>query len=328
MIEPNVQEMKMFSEGLSSSIEKLYRVGGLALVFTFLGFATMFVGHLIQSALSTEIFTVGAIVSLVCLSVFVIIQVRGPMRARKVLKENEELLNNIQVITLRLTRTIGDLQSLMFKHTEQISRLIELAAPLLAEVPVLSSVAVAEAGNINAMIVDATRKSQEVIQNVEQALQNGDASNLKRYALDLEKIGDSLNDALKKQSAMVQIPDYKGQLEALQQSLIGAVQVLHTHQILAVQFIAKVEIMLARAVALEEKLPFGKQALAGLNLAELVSLSQAIQKVIVESQPTTDELLQALAENNVERVVPLLKQLVASTAELKQLPILLPAPVE
>ena len=60
---------------LATQFELLYRVGGFPLVYTFVGFVLMLVGHFYQSDLSPWLFRVGTLLMIVCL-VWTIVQVR------------------------------------------------------------------------------------------------------------------------------------------------------------------------------------------------------------------------------------------------------------
>jgi cytochrome c biogenesis protein CcdA len=89
-----------FSDTLTASFTNLYRVGGLVLVFIFIGVITMSFGNLYNSALSKWIFGVGAIITLCCLGLFLYGQLRGPVQAARLRRDNKETLDAMQGIAL------------------------------------------------------------------------------------------------------------------------------------------------------------------------------------------------------------------------------------
>lgn len=69
-------EFSKLFDNLSSSIAQLYKTGGALLVFIFVGVLTMIIGNFSGGELSSWIFSIGAIVTIACLFLFVYLQVK------------------------------------------------------------------------------------------------------------------------------------------------------------------------------------------------------------------------------------------------------------
>jgi len=194
------EEITKFSDTFASSLTKVYRVGGFALVFIFIGIVAMLVGHFFQSELSIWIFSVGALLTIACFALFFYVQMRGPVRASQLIRENKETIDAVQEIAIELTRMTSALQSLTFKHIKQVGRILDAVVPLLARIPAIAEkmdkVGLKDAQNISKMIVDASTKTETVIHDVESALVNADIKKLKGYANDLKAVTKSLRGAL------------------------------------------------------------------------------------------------------------------------------------
>jgi len=67
-------EVIKLSESISKPLERLFQVGGLALVFIFVGFLSMLVGYLNKTDLSGWFFGIGALIVFACLCLFMFSQ--------------------------------------------------------------------------------------------------------------------------------------------------------------------------------------------------------------------------------------------------------------
>lgn len=195
-----LDNISLFSDGFATSLTKVYRVGGLTLVFVLVGIITMFVGHFYESELSSWIFGVGALETIACLALFLYIQMRGPMRAARLVRENKETIDAVQEIAIELTRVTGMIQSLTFKHIKQVDKILDSTVPLLVMIPAVAkkmdNLGLSDARNVSKIIVDTSTKAETVIHDVEYALVNADTQKLKSYTKDLKMVTLSLRDAL------------------------------------------------------------------------------------------------------------------------------------
>lgn len=189
-----------FSDVLTASIEKLYRVGGLTLVFTFVGVILMVIGNFSISGFAVWVFGVGALLTIACLCLFVYFQIQAPMKAKRTLKENKETMDTIQEIAIELTRATSQLQSLTFKHIKQVDKILDSAIPLLSVIPPLKAkldaLGISDTRDASKIIVETSSSAEAIIHDVEEALVKADAKRLKKYSEELKQITQVLRDAL------------------------------------------------------------------------------------------------------------------------------------
>lgn len=196
-MDPNVTK---FSDSLTSSLTSLYQVGGLVLVFIFIGVITMIIGNFSSSAVSNWIFAVGVTITICCLGLFVYTQVSGPVKAAHSLRDNKETLDAIQGIALELTRTTSALQSLTFKHMKEIDRILQTAVPMLSGIPFINhkmaELGVSDAHNVSRIIVETSTSVETIVRDIEDALVNANSSKLRVYVDDLARLTTDIRNAL------------------------------------------------------------------------------------------------------------------------------------
>jgi hypothetical protein len=201
-------EYTKLSESISQPLGRLFKIGGLILVFTYVGLLSMMLGYLVQSSLSNWFFGVGVIITIFCLALFAFPQIYGPVKAKRLLKANEQLLDSIQDISIRLTETIYVLQSLMFKHCAEITTILEELTPLLTRLPVVNRVNFSQTVDVSATIVTATERSRAIILDVRDALITAKVDRLRQYASQLEGVRHVMEEALS-QKADLELPSYR-----------------------------------------------------------------------------------------------------------------------
>lgn len=187
------------SETLASPIEKLFKAGGLALVFIFVGLLFSVYAFIYQQGkLAIPIFIVGSVLILISFVLFIITQYQGPIKTRKALKKSAETLDTLQETSIELVRLTSLAQSYSYKHIDKIKKTVDAALPLIK--PFLGERGkgfVFEIEKLNAGIVDFSSKAEEVIRNVEKALVDSDFSVLKKYETDITGLNEQMKNALK-----------------------------------------------------------------------------------------------------------------------------------
>jgi hypothetical protein len=195
----NNTEMTKFSSKFADSISKLYKIGGLGLVFIFIGTLTMIIGFLFPTrSFSIPMFALGGLLLIVSFVLFIIIQYNGPIKTRRLLKENEELLDSIQELSLRLIKLTYNLQSYCFKNIEKITTVIDSISPLVK--PFLGDKAqkvVVKMESISKGIVEYSEETEKIISEVQTAIENGDFKKLKHYSDEITNLNDKIKTAIK-----------------------------------------------------------------------------------------------------------------------------------
>jgi ABC-type multidrug transport system fused ATPase/permease subunit len=186
-----------FSDVLSGSLTRVYRAGGLALVFVFVGVVLMLVGNTANSAAATW---VGAALVIGILSLFIWASVKGPIRAQRAIRDSREAIDAIQSIAIELTRAISLLQALVFRYEEQVRPIVEAVTGLVQRIPPLRERVGAERlANVNQLtkaVVQTSARAEELITEIERSLVRGDVKRLVGYGKDLNELTQVLREAL------------------------------------------------------------------------------------------------------------------------------------
>ena len=189
-----------FSDTLTDSLTSLYKVGGLVLVFIFIGVITMIFGNLSSSAMSKWIFLVGAVITFCCLGLFMYGQLRGPVKAAKLLRDNKETLDAVQGIAIELTRTVSVLQSLTFKHMKEVDGILQNVMPIVSTIPIIRSkmdaLGISEVRNTSQIIVEASTRIETTVRDIEDALVNANSRKLQAYVADVAKLTREIKSVL------------------------------------------------------------------------------------------------------------------------------------
>src|SRR2546426_625498 len=299
-------EIVRLSESLGKPLEALYRAGGLALVFVFVGLLSMLVGYLYTNNLSNWFFGIGAAITFLCMAFFGFGQVVVPMKARRLIRENEELIDSVQTVAIKLTDTVSALQSLMFKHSEQVANVLEAATPLLANLPLIGALDLSRAQNVNRFIVDTTEKSRQIIHDVRNAVVTCDASKLKEYASELESLRTSLNNALSREVTALNVVSAQNLAQSLHDVLLQYTQMMADANLLAHSCLSKVETVLEGV----RRFPLIGDALERIGGKQALATTADLRHLIEKSQSATENLHRAVSSSDLVGVQNSLKEII------------------
>jgi ankyrin repeat protein len=188
------RQQQGLTDALSRQIADMYRLGGLALVFIFVGVASMFYGHTHKTALSGWIFAVGAVITLVCLGLFVYAQLSTPVKEARRTKKERAMAEALEEITLELAKATGAFQSLAFKHIGQADAVLRAARPFLAYLP--QDIVPSDTENVAKVIVELEDKIGNLIAVTRSAVVQRDAAQLTIYIQDVKDVTRMLKRAL------------------------------------------------------------------------------------------------------------------------------------
>jgi hypothetical protein len=189
-----------FSDKLTESISKLYKIGGLGLVFIFLGFlSVLFSFFYPEGKLSLPLFVIGGILLVFSFLIFIIVQYKIPIKARGSLTKNKGIVDGVQDISIALTKLTYNTQAFCFKHIKEIQDIFKQLTPLVK--PFLG-----EKGNsfvfkiesASGNIVEYAKSIEQMILEIQEALEKGDFSKFENYKIELEKLNTDIQKALKK----------------------------------------------------------------------------------------------------------------------------------
>lgn len=195
-------EVTRLSEALARPLERAYRLGGFGLTFLVLG-ATFLVASIAvpSEPLAYLVAAVGLLLIVVPCYFFYVKEIRPIKSAERTVRQNTELIDSVQETALEMTLAAHELQSLALANAREVEELLRLARPALSRIPVLSKIAESprfdRADWFAGRVVAATERSEEVIGDIQRALTEADATQLRKYLAELRAVRTDLKELLR-----------------------------------------------------------------------------------------------------------------------------------
>ena len=196
-------KLKPLSDAIIEPLNKAYKAGGFGLTILSLGSFLMLLAFFqAEKGMLSYIFLfVGLIMVLLPALYFFLKEVRPLMRAQNSIKQKKELIDTVQRTAIEMTELASDLQSLAFKHANQIAGFIQVVRPQLKKIPFASKLAenevIMKSEAMSSTIVETTLKAKGIIKDVETALTKSDPDSLKKYLNDLQELRLGVGQVLK-----------------------------------------------------------------------------------------------------------------------------------
>lgn len=196
----NVENAIKFSDKISASLVNVYRTGGLGLVFIFLGMVLIFISPFIKNELDIYTFIIGSTLIMMSFILFLILQFKNPIRNKPKFQENKKMIDELQELSLSLTKLIRELHKLSHKHISEIQTVLNLVNPIIQRLPLVSE-SIKNKGikiqNISSNIVELSYAAEEIIKDIETALIQSDIRKFREYSV-------KVNDIIKKTTILTQ----------------------------------------------------------------------------------------------------------------------------
>lgn len=206
-------KVKNLSEAISAPIIDSYKAGGLGLVFAFLGTLLLLIALFSGKGVYGYIF--GILGSLMILAVLCLFYFRDIKKLKDIndsIEKNKELIDNVQEAAIQMTDLAYGLQSLAFKHANEIASMLTLirqklkefrSIPLVSNIPGVDKVCelaenqyVLKAEDLSALIVKTTSAAKSTIEDIKISLVESDPKLLKKYLNQIEEMGHKINELL------------------------------------------------------------------------------------------------------------------------------------
>jgi hypothetical protein len=301
-------EVVRVTDSLAAWLERLFKVGGLTLVFVFVGLISMIFAYLWTNDLSNWLFGIGAVITFFCMSVFGFAQLYAPVQGRRLLRENKELIDSVQTVAIRVTDTIGELQSLMFRHSKQVEVILATAVPLLKQTPLANMIDLSQTENLNALIINSSQAGKKVVADVREALEKCDATHLRVYASQLEVLQERLRHALSQPNSGATYSSVNDFATSLQSSALQYTDIVISANREVMQYVNDIDMVLSALARVPVIKSVVEQA-GGKRAAKTIA---ALKHASTRAEITTAELQRAISERN-------LNALKKSLAEMKAL---------
>ena len=197
--------IKPLSEAISIPIIKAYRVGGFGLVFIFIGTLLLLTAFLFNTNFVSYLSAgVGTLLILVVLLFFYFQSIRPLMQFSQTIQLNRATIDAVQTTAIQLTELISDLQSLAFKHAEEIASIISQLKEALQTINNIPGIAfIPGAENIKLLgesdyvlktdelatsIIKLTKSAKNTIEEIKTALIQSNPELLAKYLSQLKDL--------------------------------------------------------------------------------------------------------------------------------------------
>jgi hypothetical protein len=216
--------VKPLSDAIATPILKAYKAGGFGLVFVFVGTLLLLVALFFGEGLPRYIAAaVGTLMIFFVLVLFYFQDIKKLQQASVTINRNAELVDTIQQTAIEMTDLASHLQSLAFKHADEVAVLITQIRERLAQIkslPIVSGIpgidkiaAISEnkhivrANDLAASIVKSTETAKEIIKEVRIALVECDPKRLSKYLTELRALDEKTKALLTGQTQPSAQPD-------------------------------------------------------------------------------------------------------------------------
>lgn len=129
------EKITRFSQRIDSFANQAVWVGTGTLTLMGVAIVLMLLAYFLKVPYSSTIFFTGATLNTIALVIFVYLQIQGPLRIIRLLRENQKLLDTVQDISIKLIDTTSKFQSFLFKHLDRVNTILDSALPLVKEIP-------------------------------------------------------------------------------------------------------------------------------------------------------------------------------------------------
>ena len=200
-----VLNVKPLADAISKPIIDVYTAGGNGLVTVLLGTVLLLSGTaLAPKTIGYLIAALGAVMIGIFLYFFYVRDVKQLRDIHRTISANSELINTVQLMAIEMTGLAYELQSLAFKHADDVAKLVtEFRAaahgveqiPFVANLPGIRAITAAadhpvmvRAEDFSAAIVRSTNTAKQIIEDVKTALVDSDPRLLKKYLDDVREL--------------------------------------------------------------------------------------------------------------------------------------------
>lgn len=194
----NTEPYTKISKSLAESLEKLYKTGGLALVFVFIGLLLSVFSFTYQEGrLSVPTFILGSLLILISFLLFLFTHFKGTVKTKETLERSANTLDALQKISLDLVYFTQDVRAYSLKNIDTISSIVKTYLPIIR--PLLGKKGqeiINKLDNVSFEINDITTKTEQVLNDLEKALKENDYKVLKSYKKDIVNLNKQMKKAL------------------------------------------------------------------------------------------------------------------------------------
>lgn len=117
----------------------------------------------------------------------------------KIIEQNKEMIDSMQMLALELTSSIGSLHGVTLKYAKTANQILDVLLPIIKNLPIIPA-------NVKTMLVNLEAITQKIIDNetataktitdVQTGLRTGDASKLKTHVGQIQAVTKTISSII------------------------------------------------------------------------------------------------------------------------------------
>lgn len=193
-------QRQLLSDSLAQPLISAYRAGGLGLTFLVLGSLLLaWSGGWLTDSAKYAVMALGLVLIGLPCWYFYLKDIRPIARAQRAVRQNRETIDAVQSIGLALTELTWELQTLLFKHADEVRRAVAVIRPTIGSIPVVGpkvDPVLAKTESFSSGVVDLADGVRSVVADVKATLLDPDPAELKKYVAKLNVLESRLHELL------------------------------------------------------------------------------------------------------------------------------------
>lgn len=117
----------------------------------------------------------------------------------KIIEQNKEMIDSIQMLALELTSSIGSLHALTLKYARTANQILDVLLPIIKNLPIVPPNVKTMLVNLEAVtqkIIDNEKTTAKTIADVQTGLRTGDASKLKAHVGQIQAVTKTISSII------------------------------------------------------------------------------------------------------------------------------------
>lgn len=194
-----------FSNEFGQSFQKLNFAWGSSLAFSLIGLFLILIANFNkESGFQSGAFLAGIILIFLSFLFFLLVQLKGTLKVSKSFNENQEIINELQKISLDLTRITKRAAYYSAANTTNLKGLLDAIMPSLKRIGIINEINQNKFDNsqkfVNA-IINYSDEVEDTIKQLEKSLIEGDSKKLQEFAQKTKGLLNKVNQYAEKFSS-------------------------------------------------------------------------------------------------------------------------------
>jgi hypothetical protein len=117
----------------------------------------------------------------------------------KIIEQNKEMIDSMQMLALELTSSIGSLHGVTLKYARTANQILDVLLPIIKNLPIVPANVKTMLVNLEAItqkIIDNEKTTSKTITDVQTGLRTGDANKLKTHVGQIQAVTKTISSLI------------------------------------------------------------------------------------------------------------------------------------